>query len=225
MRKRPHLVSDYLEDLSGDILDFPEVVENFVTGRHGIYALYEKGHLYYVGLAKNLKARLKQHQKDRHAGLWDRFSVFLTTDGDHLKDLESLLLRVTKKPKGNKVNGKFNGAKNRNSELQKEFAKDQKFKLRRMFNLSQKTDPIITNSEARKRSSELSPTMALRAFYKDKVYKAMIRKDGSVRVGSKIFSSLSSAATSVTGHPTNGHWFWWAKDRSGEWARLNTFKV
>lgn len=44
--------------------------------------------------------------KDRHYGSWDRFSVYLTLRDEHIRELESLLLRIVK-PQGNKQGGKF----------------------------------------------------------------------------------------------------------------------
>ncbi len=215
MVKTPHLVSDYLEDLAGEILDESQVVEAFVGKRPGIYALYRKGTLYYVGLATDLKARLKQHQKDRHSGKWDRFSVFITTQDDHLKDLESLLLRVTKKPPGNRLNGKFDGAKKRNTELKRRFQSQQKEVMKGLFNIATKP----TDSDKEQGNTRSGP-WALRAFFKDNTYKALLRKDGSVRYKNKVYTSLSATATHVTGHPTNGRWFWWIKNHKGEWARV-----
>jgi hypothetical protein len=62
--------------------------------------------LHYVGLAGNLRSRLAHHLKDRHRDSWDRFSVYLTIGDSHLKELESLILRIVK-PSGNKIKGKF----------------------------------------------------------------------------------------------------------------------
>ena len=44
----------------------------------GLYILYGNYGPYYVGLARegSLGGRLKRHQRDRHAGKWDRFSWF-----------------------------------------------------------------------------------------------------------------------------------------------------
>ena len=42
----------------------------------GIYILYGNYGPYYVGKADRLGRRLKQHQKDRHMGRWNRFSWF-----------------------------------------------------------------------------------------------------------------------------------------------------
>lgn len=218
MARTPHLVSDYLEDLPGDLLDQAGVVESFVAGKPGIYALYRNGSLYYVGLATNLKSRLKQHQKDRHSGAWDRFSVYLTTHDEHLKDLESLLLRVTKKPKGNRQNGKFQGAHNQSSELKRLYKSRQMEEFNEVFNLQGK--PKKSKEASSTPLESRSGPFALRGYHKGKTVKALLKKDGSVRVDGETYSSLSSAAMCITGHPTNGRWFWRIKSDSGEWVRI-----
>lgn len=62
----------------------------------GLYILYGDYGPYYVGRADRLGRRLKQHQNDRHAGRWSRFSWFgfrpeLTLrDADGLSPLKDL---------------------------------------------------------------------------------------------------------------------------------------
>jgi hypothetical protein len=65
-----------------------------------------------------------------------------------------------------------------------------------------------------------SGPFALRGYHKGKTIKALLKKDGSVRIDGETHTSLSSAATHVTGHPTNGRWFWHIKSGSGEWIRI-----
>jgi len=74
----------------------------------GIYVLYSKGKVYYIGLSKrSLKGRLRRHAlRDRHRGKWDTFSFYRVGRTKYIKDIESLLLRVFK-PKGNRVLGRF----------------------------------------------------------------------------------------------------------------------
>lgn len=73
------LVSQHLENISRTALEkYQNILKEYVKGRHGVYALYHKGRLYYVGLASNLRNRLKAHLKDHHAQTWDSFSVYLT---------------------------------------------------------------------------------------------------------------------------------------------------
>jgi len=47
---------------------------------------------------------------------WDRFSLYLINDIEHLKELESLLLHIAL-PKGNKQLGKFSKSKSLKLEL------------------------------------------------------------------------------------------------------------
>lgn len=218
MPKAPHLVSHYLEYLHADLLELHQtVLEDFVKGQNGVYALYHGEKLYYVGLATNLRNRLKTHLKDRHAGKWDHFSVYLTTDSDHLKDLESLLLRVLF-PSGNKQKGKFQGATNAKRAVERRFDELKATEKSKMFSLASKTK--LKEQIGKNAGSEAIVTGAIRAFYKSQVIKGRLRKDGSVQVGGKVFTSLSAAASAITKHPTNGRWFWHVKAASGEWTRI-----
>ncbi len=74
----------------------------------GIYVLYRKGRVYYIGLStSSMRSRLRSHAtRDRHAGKWDTFSFYQVRRGKYIKDIESLLLRVFR-PSGNKVSGRF----------------------------------------------------------------------------------------------------------------------
>ena len=84
--KDKQLVLEHLEDLSGRVLEeYPEEVKALIRRRSGIYALYRRDKLYYVGLANNLMLRLKQHLRDRHNGVWDRFGVYLTVHNEHIQ--------------------------------------------------------------------------------------------------------------------------------------------
>lgn len=82
------------------------MIRDYVKGRQGVYALYKGTRLYYVGLASNLRSRLRAHVKDRHANAWDFFSMYLTVEEEHLRELEALVLRITM-PSGNRSKTKF----------------------------------------------------------------------------------------------------------------------
>lgn len=91
-----HLVCQHLEGVARNALsEHQKLIKRLVRRRNGVYALYRKDKLYYVGLAKSLSSRLKQHLRDRHSGSWDRFSAYLTLGNQHLKELESLILRIS----------------------------------------------------------------------------------------------------------------------------------
>jgi len=92
--------SDSFEILRGEL-------KEIMSGVRGIYALYEDKKLYYVGLARDLDGRLYGHlERDKHAGKWNKFSVFFVKRGRYIKDLETLVLRIAR-PKGNRVKGKI----------------------------------------------------------------------------------------------------------------------
>src|SRR5512145_2346885 len=111
-KKTDQLLLGFLERISWRVLeDYPEIVADLIRRRAGVYALYRQDRLYYVGLASNLMGRIKHHLRDRHSGHWDRFSVYITQHDDHVKQLESLLLRIAL-PSGNRVRGDFGGPAN-----------------------------------------------------------------------------------------------------------------
>jgi hypothetical protein len=54
--KRTPLVSQYLEQISSEVFDdYQQLLRQYVRNRHGVYALYRREKLYYVGLAKDLR--------------------------------------------------------------------------------------------------------------------------------------------------------------------------
>src|ERR1035441_9697051 len=107
MTKRTPLVCQHWENVSCKVLEqYQDIVRQYVRHRQGVYALYRQDKIYYVGLAGNLRTRLAHHLKDLHRDSWDRFSVYLTIGKSHLRELESLIVRIAK-PRGNKQQGKF----------------------------------------------------------------------------------------------------------------------
>lgn len=98
MGKKGPLVCQHLENISREALEkYQDIVRRYVRNRQGVYALYRRNKLYYIGLASNLRSRLAHHLRDHHHESWDRFSVYLTIGDSHLKELESLILCVYSK--------------------------------------------------------------------------------------------------------------------------------
>lgn len=79
-------------------------LEELMRRYAGVYALYRRNRLYYVGLTKNLWGRVRTHRRDRLSGKWDKFIIFRIRRVEYLKDLETLLQRVAEPP-GNKKSG------------------------------------------------------------------------------------------------------------------------
>lgn len=226
MAKNSQLVCQQLENISREALaKYQDIIRNYIRDRNGVYALYKREKLYYVGLARNLRSRLKQHLRDRHGESWDRFSVYLTIGDTHLKEMESLLLRIAH-PTGNKQIGRFVKCEN----LVMRFARDIKTLQREEITglLGLKRRAIVGRDRADDRPV-LAPYVPyirrnrLRARYKGKMYRARVRRDGSITLpgnrGRK-FNSPSLAAVHVAKRNMNGWWFWHYERSPGEWVRL-----
>jgi len=78
------LVKKYLEHKNWE--SYKEALGSKQRGR-GIYILYDKEEVYYIGLSKkSLRSRLRQHAtKDRHKGKWDNFSFYQISRQKYIK--------------------------------------------------------------------------------------------------------------------------------------------
>ena len=242
-KKSGQLVCQHLENISRKALEQYQInIRAYVKHRHGVYALYNKGKLNYVGLASDLNRRLKHHLTDRHANTWDRFSVYLTLGDQHLRELESLILRIAS-PKGNRQHGKFL----RSESLGKRFKNDiNKFVKEEIDNIFSEDYRISkTKSKVIKTGKPLEgrkPVLGLyikrrvhiRFRYKGKLYIAHVRRDGTIsfakesynssKLQGKSFTSPSLAAAAVTDRAMNG-WKTWTYERSpGEWVLLDELR-
>lgn len=74
-------------------------IRNILQGNAGLYVLYKKNKLYYVGITnRDLFWRLYHHTKDRHKDKWDSFSVFIISRGKFLKDIETMAHLISNPP-------------------------------------------------------------------------------------------------------------------------------
>ena len=228
MSKAPQLVSQHLENISRDALEkYQQIVRRFVQRRQGVYALYRRGKLYYVGLASDLRWRLNQHLKDRLGQSWDKFNVYLTIGDTHIKELESLLLRVSKPP-GNRQRGRFSRSENLLRRFAKEIKTLQRTELVSMLSPTPNLKPHSKDRESPSASLPLAKYLdkpiKLRATLKGNTFTAGVRRDGSVRFGGKIYRSPSAAGTAVCKRSCNGWWFWKYERAPGDWVRLSELR-
>ena len=106
---RGALIKGMAKNLPSEVLTdpvFKSELRKLLRGYAGVYALYKDDRLYYIGLARSLHGRIHWHLKDRHAGRWNNFRVFLIQRVRYLKDIETLILNIAE-PKGNRVKGKL----------------------------------------------------------------------------------------------------------------------
>ncbi|MBN1930677.1 MAG: GIY-YIG nuclease family protein [Desulfobacterales bacterium] len=241
LKKRENLVCEYLEKISRQALEeYQELLKKYIRGRHGIYALYRKNKVDYIGLASNLRSRLRRHLSDRHGETWDRFSVYLTINDQHLKELEALLIRITEPP-GNKQKGKFNIAADLQKLLKKDFDKAHNIVKDNIFSLIGETKKVF-DKRTEKVEKQRKPTLApfvkkrihIRMRFKGKLYIAHLRRDGTImfaaesaesdRLQGKIHYSPSLAASAISGRSMNG-WTWWTYERApGDWVKLDELR-
>ena len=233
MATRAPLVCQHLENLSRLVLEkYQTIIRSYVRNREGVYALYRRGKLYYVGLASDLQWRLKHHLRDRHRESWDHFSIYITIGDKHLKELESLLLRVIQpKPSGNKQSGRFFSSENLRRKFKKDIKQVQHLELLALIGgkdfLKAKTRSRIL-SEARN-GTELSRYLTgrgfqIRGFHRGKTLKAGVRRDGQIRFRSKLYKSPSAAAAAAVQHACNGWHFWKFERAPGDWVRLSKLR-
>jgi len=232
-KKVRSLVIGHLERISSKIFsDFPKQLTDLIGKQHGVYALYKGSRLYYVGLATNLRGRIKQHLRDKHAGKWDKFSLYLVRKADHIKELETLIMRVAK-PAGNVGGGRLPKADNLKSELEANIKNEQIKQLRGLLGgrLPKKAIKKRT-SRVKRQLAPGKPTLApyikkafrIQGTYKGKTYKAVVNKSGSIRFEGKLYNSPSMAGKAARKRSTNGWTFWKYKNAKGEWVKLDELR-
>jgi predicted GIY-YIG superfamily endonuclease len=103
------LVKGYIPPISKDFIGFSifrRELGKMLKYNSGAYVLYNNDKLYYVGITQDLFKRLDTHTKDKHKGKWNKFSVFIIRKNRYLKDIESMIHRISE-PKANIAKGKF----------------------------------------------------------------------------------------------------------------------
>jgi len=134
------------------------------------------------------------------------------------------------RPKGNKQNGKFVKCENLIRRFKRDFKEKQRDELDGLLGFDRKATSSEDDSRAR-------PVLArylhqinrgrLRCRYKDKIYRARVRNDGSISVRGvrgKKFNSPSMAAIQILKRNANG-WYWWEYERApGDWLRLQNLR-
>jgi hypothetical protein len=233
MSRKTPLVCQHLENVSRQVLEeYQDIIRHYIRHRQGIYALFRRGKLYYVGLAKDLRWRLTTHMKDKHGGSWDRFSVYLTIGDTHMKELESLLLRIVK-PRGNQQGGNFCKSENLKRRLKRDIKTRDAARLNGLFESAVEADSRGSKGRRPAKAGGRAPVLAeyvsrpirLRAYYKGRLIKAHIRRDGVVVFGGKRFTSPSLAGAAAQRRRTCNGWTFWQCERApGDWVLLDELR-
>jgi hypothetical protein len=221
------IVRAYLERVSWRVLErWRPIIANLIKGHAGVYALYKGEKLYYVGLASNLMGRVNHHLKDRHKGKWERFSVYLTVNDEHMRSLEALVLRIVD-VSGNRQKGRLGIAQDLARLVKRdaqERARDEAAALLGGRYISKRRQQKIRSARgARKFRGLLDRSLQLRAMYKGKQYRATFRKDGRIRHAGQLYESPNKAASAVVRRGVNGWNFWRYKDNR-QWVKLKEMR-
>ena len=231
MPKRTPLVCQHLENISRDVLEqHQDIIREYVRLRWGVYALYRRNKIYYVGLASNLRSRLGHHLKDRHQDSWDRFSIYVTIGDSHLRELESLILRIVKPP-GNKQKGKFAKSEDLRRRFKRDLIAEMRLKVGDIFGRQYPVVPPRRRLE--KQVDGRKPIMTrytvnehkLRAHFKGKTLYAYVRKSGLIWFDNNHFTSPSAAGQHAVKRPTCNGWTFWQYQRApGDWVNLDEMR-
>jgi hypothetical protein len=231
-QRQRRLVCRHLERVSGRLLEeYRDLLRGSFHRLKGIYALYKGKRLYYVGLASNLPSRVASHLRDRHGGKWNSFSVYETSSDSHIRELESLVLRITE-PRGNEVKGKLKGSmdlrrqmkaqvRERHDQIVSEILGDGRPERKRPKRKPKK-QPEAANQLA---GIVKWGVMHLRFWHRGKVHRALLRSDGRVRFGGELFTSPSLAAVRASGKKAYNGWKAWKyKNEAGEWRYIDELR-
>lgn len=232
-RSKQPLVIGFMEKISSKIFsDFPKEITDLIGVHHGVYALYKGKSLYYVGLASDLRGRVKQHLRDKHAGKWDKFSVYLVRDVQHIKELEALTMRIAS-PKGNTAKGRLPYAENLKRALGVQIRSAMDIQLDGILGGGKSRRPRTRASrKSVAAESTRTPTLAayitkplrIRGSYKGEVFYANVNKSGSIRFEGNLYTSPSMAGKAARKRSTNGWVFWHYRNSEGEWVRLDELR-
>jgi len=233
IKKTKSIVTGHLEKIGAKVFDdFSLVITDIIKGHQGIYALFKKDRLYYVGLARNLKRRINSHNKDRHQNKWTHFSLYIIRKEDHIKEIESLVLRIAF-PQGNIVRGKLKQSKDLSPLLKRKL--DDEWVKKRDGIIGKKSRPAgkIRKGKINADNAAITLKGLLRNYqriycqYKGKKYKAKVLPNGIIELipGKERFNSPSLAGIAVTKKRTmNGWMFWKYKDKNGKLVYIDKLR-
>jgi len=230
------IIQGHLERVGSAVFErYLNEITNLISGNQGVYALYRRQKLYYIGLASNLKWRIRHHLKDKHSGKWDRFSLYVIRKEDHIREVEALLVRIAG-PAGNSQKGRLKRSMNLLPKLKREVKRKQEVERKKLFEeraggkkkkaAKKKTKTrAVSKKVDRPLKGLLGGGKRLYANYKGKMYKAWVFNNGRIKYDGKIYDSPSTVGSVVRGgKATNGWRFWKYKNKSGELVYLSELR-
>ena len=195
--------------------EYDKTLAELVGKNHGVYALYKKDTLYYVGKASDLRSRIKRHLKSRRDTEWTHFSLYLTKKKQYMDDIESIVVTLAR-PKGNKNIPKGKTDARLRKRLEEIIDERHKNKKKIMLGLGSHRKPRRPPNDSGGRKSLkglVSRSCSLYGKYKGRTHQAKLMPSGKVMYKNKEYDTPSAAGRAVTKYGCNGWAFWKVKDR------------
>jgi hypothetical protein len=155
--------------------------------------------------------------------------MYLTIGDEHIRELESLVLRIVR-PKGNVQVGKFGKAENLRRAFARRVREDARVRLNELLGRSKVVKKPRAIGRLGKRQAALAVyttrPMRLRGRYRGKTVKARVLRSGLISVKGRRFTSPSLAARAACSgrHAVNGWSFWKYERAPGDWVRLSELR-
>ena len=222
------IVVGHLEKVGRGVFSrFQKQITECVKGSFGVYALYKRDKLYYIGLASNLKSRIRGHLKDKHGKSWTHFSLYVFRRESHIRELESLLLRIAF-PEGNLQRGKLKGSLNLKPKLKVQVKRKIKEEYEAFFKSQRKTTRKVkgkATSKDRPLRGIFPGGKVIYATYKGKKYKAWVLANGGIKFKGNIYETPTGVAKEVVKKgAVNGWNFWKFKNEKGKLVKLKELR-
>jgi hypothetical protein len=231
-KSRP-IVIGHLEKISSGVFErYRDEITRLIKHGQGVYVLYRRNKLHYIGLASDLRGRIKHHLRDRHKGKWDRFSLYIIKKEGHIREIESLLVRIAEPP-GNFQRGKLKRSKNLLPLLKRQVKRRIKEDFEEIFEevssgeTKKEKKGKITGKGNRPMKGCFPQGKMIYTHYKGKDYKAWVYGGGTIKLipSGRRFNSPSMAGIAITKKRTMNGWrFWKYKDKNGELVYIDQLR-
>lgn len=166
--------------------------------------------------------------RDKHAGRWNRFSLYLVRKVDHIKEIESLLLRIAD-PAGNRQGGRLRKATNLEGELRRMMEERQRAELDEIFSRrpwrqgkaarGRKRKKVTAKRGAERPLKGIVGGKRIYANYKGTEFTAVVQRNGRIKFNGQFYDSPSAAGKAARKRETNG-WSFWRVRKDGELVKL-----
>ena len=233
--RKTFILTGKLEDISKKIFErHKKIIIQYIGNKPGVYALYDKKKLYYVGRAIDLAKRVKDHLKDQHSASWTHFSVYFTKKSEYANSIEAVIISIAQ-PKGNQKKPEI-GKKTKLKQLITKAIKESYKEELRELGLETKSNTRIKKPNVVKKNKTISilknyfkTDRVLMKAYKGETYKATLLTSGQIKYRNKLYKSPTSAAQAVIkDHSPNANsnirvsgWIFWSiKGTEGNWMKL-----